>query len=1145
MMNKPYDRSNSICFRLSYKARILSVVFFFCFLCVNAQAVSFSKTSLGLKEFFNELHRQTGYNVLYENSVVRGVGSIKVSTSRLPLSLALDQSLSETSLTYTISGKTIYIKQKPVGVQHTSQVSSSMLSVTGKIVDDEGKPLPEVIIRVKGTSRAFRADLNGHFTVSAQVGDVLVFSFIGFNPVEHKVQNDKFLTIKMVQSAVSLGNVVVNGIFERKSGSYTGAATSLQSKDLRNVSNQNLLTSLAVLDPSIQITQNLSAGSDPNQAMDMRLRGASSLPTDLNVSDLSTSTIRSNQDYYSSYGKRVDQISNSFNGNPNLPLFILDGFEVTKSQVNDLDMTTIQNVTILKDASSTAIYGSRGANGVIVIERFKPQAGRTQFSYKADLTLNLADLSDYKLLNSEEKLYVENLAGIYSNSDPVTNQALKELYNDRYKEMLKGRNTDWLSLPVQNSVSQRHGFTMDGTYDKLGYGMDFTYNRNNGVMKGSNRESFNGGLYLRYKSQHFSLDNRLTLQFVNGTNSPWGTFSQYARMNPYFSPFDANGNIQLYLQRASLGLSNYVYSNIYNPVYNTTLNSKDFSKSQNLINNTVITYNVNQDLSVRGRLSLSNTNLNQEIFLPSANTIYRQLNTALLQRGEYTASYGKKFSYDANLDVNYNKSLGKHVISSTFSTRAYQNNYENVMIQVQGLPSPLSDYVFYGKNYKGDRPTGSEGTVRTLGFLGNLNYTYDRRFFADFSYRLDGSSSLGSDKLFAPFWSVGAGWNLHNEQFFRKHVESGLINQLRIRGSIGLTGSQQFDPYMAFRTYNYFLNEIYGASVGANLLSLGNNELKWQGTTKHNIGADISMFHNRLNINADYYTDNTDNFIASFSLPLSTGFESYMGNLGSIKSKGWELKANVQAVRGASLNSFSLNLFANVLNNETKIDKISDALKNQNKKLLSTTTTTSPFTRYEEGARLDALWVVRSLGIDPANGKELFQRKDGSVSYVWDPNDMVNVGFSNPKYKGAFGFTVGYAGFQLSSFFSYRLGGQAFNSTLLNRVENVNLVDNADRRVLADRWAKPGDISYFKGITVDGAKTNASSRFVQDDNTVDLTSMSLLYRVDPKFLKKYPVRQLNFGMYTSNLFRISSIQQERGLDYPFARNVSFSVQVGF
>nr|WP_162988682.1 SusC/RagA family TonB-linked outer membrane protein [Pedobacter schmidteae] len=1112
----------------------------------NAQYITLKKDNASLKSIFFEIRKQTGFTVLYETEQLNKTIPVTVNFKNVPLREALNKILDEQGLAFSIEDKAISIKPKEKGVLDKLYNYLIDRDIHGRVLDENGEPLPSASVLIKGTKTVTRTDTKGVFHLNVKAGDVLVVSFIGYDPYEYTVkEKDEQLVIKMKVSTLALKDVVVTGIFERSSKTYTGSANTITANDIRKVGNQNILGVLSVLDPAVQIPQDILNGADPNKIANIRLRGASSLPTNMEVSALSTSNLRAEKGFYNAYGKRVDEIKNTYAVNPNLPLFILDGFEVPISRISDLDITMIQSVTILKDASATAIYGSRGASGVIVIERIKAQSGELRFNYKVDLTANLPDLHDYNLLNAREKLEAETLAGIYSSTNTNTDQDLKFIYNERYKEMLRGQNTFWPSLPLRNTLGQRHGLTMDGGADKMTYGMDFTYNKNNGVMKGSDRTSFNGSIYLNYRGDKFLLSNRLSLQYTNATNSPWGTFSQYVAMNPYFNPYDENGNIKLYLQHVLVPLQGASYNDIYNPVYNTTLNGKDFGKSRNLINNTAVTYNFTRDLNLRGRLSLTSQNDDNEVFLPADHTTFRQLGTPILERGSYTAGYGKLFSYDANIDLNYNRTFDKHQIYSTFSARAYQSSNENVMVEVKGLPSALTDYIFYGRKYVNDRPSGSEATVKTLGFLGNINYSYDNRYFADFSYRLDGSSSLGADKLFAPFWSAGAGWNIHHESFIQPLVEKGIFSQLKLRGSVGLTGAQQFDPYMAYRTYNYFLNEAYGSSIGASLLSIGNKELTWQGTMKYNAGIDLTMLKDRLNVNADYYYDYTDKFIADFNLPLSTGFETYKGNLGSLGSRGWEVRASFQAIKANNFKDFSLTLMGNAGNNTSTIKKISNELKAQNEKLFSATSTTSPFIRYEEGTSIDAIWVVPSLGIDPATGNELFLKKDGTATFLWDPRDMVSAGVSLPKYRGSFGFNMAYKNFQLTSNFTYRLGGQQYNKTLVDRIENVDLVDNADKRVLTERWKQAGDIAYFKSISATGSRTNASSRFVQDDNTLEMSSFSLLYNFDRSKLKALRLRSLNFGFYMNNLFRFSSIQMERGIDYPFARSFSFSIQTGF
>lgn len=1101
--------------------------------------VTIQQDNISIKDLLEEIRKQSGYDFVFTTNKVDLSKRVHAKFKNTDIMDVLDKYFnSNTGVVFTIENKTIIlVDEQKIGKR----------TITGKITDDRAdRILAGATIRSLNGKHLVRTDNHGDFslTLPENIRQLEVF-YIGYKRDTIQLNQQSRYPIHLTEATETISEVVVTGLFERSAQSFTGAVNTITAEDIRKAGNQNILDVLAILDPSIHNLQDLANGSDPNKIAEMRLRGASSLPTNEEVSSMANSKYRNEKDLYNAYGKQVDAIKNTYSVNPNLPLFILDGFEVPIERINDLDINEIQSVTILKDASATSIYGSRGANGVIVMERIKPKAGQILFSFKSDLTYEAPDLRDYDLLNAAEKLQVEQIAGVYNSGYTDINLGLQQIYNERLKEVQRGRDTFWPALPLRNAFGHRNRIGMEGGAGAVTYGIGISYNNNPGVMKGSSRDVTNGSINLSYRTNKILINNQLSIQYTNGNNSPWGTFSQYTRMNPYFHPYDENGNIPLYLQTPTAAIQGDLYSYVYNPLYNTQLNGKDFRKSKNLMNNTAITYYIKPNLSVRGRVSVTNQTDNSEVFLPSDHTSFKQNSTDIFRRGAYTAGYGKFFTYDGNLDLNYNLILNKHQIYSTLNTRISERNTENVVVQVDGLPSPLTDFIFYGRQYVGNRPSGNESTIRSVGFLGNLNYTYDNRYLADFSYRLDGASNVGSDKQFSPFWSAGLGWNIHSESFFKNLTQQARLSQLRLRSSIGITGAQQFDSYMAYRTYNYSLSEAYLSSIGANLMSIGNEDLTWQATQKFNIGLDAVGFYNRLSINADYYYDFTDKFIADFSLQPSVGFATYKGNLGSIKSRGYEVRASFQAIQPKTRDDLGITLMGNLGHNSSVVDKISEELKAQNEKLQSLSNLDAPFIRFEEGKSLDAIWVVPSLGIDPATGRELFQKKDGSSTFIWDSSDMISAGLSTPKLRGTFGFTVSYAGFNLTSYFSYRLGGQQYNSTLLNRIENVNLVDNADRRVLTERWINPGDVKFFKAITKEGASTRASSRFVQDESTVQMTSASLLYRFDPNKIKKYRLRSLNLGFYMNDLFRISSIQTERGLDYPFARTFSFSLQTSF
>ena len=383
------------------------------------------------------------------------------------------------------------------------------------------------------------------------------------------------------------------------------------------------------------------------------------------------------------------------------------------------------------------------------------------------------------------------------------------------------------------------------------------------------------------------------------------------------------------------------------------------------------------------------------------------------------------------------------------------------------------------------------------------------------------------------------------------------LNQLRFRASTGYSGSQNFNSYQAIATYKYY-NEIYDNIIGSYLMGLANPDLQWQKTQDNNIGMDLTLF-DALDITFDYYVKNTKNLLTPVSLPPSAGFTSYTENLGETKNKGLEFKVNYRVLKDTDQDMY-LSVFVSGMHNKNRITKISDALSLMNKSrdedkanggggnpnLEDNSDITKPSVRYEEGQSMDAIWAVRSLGIDPATGYEVFLDREGKMTYGWKSDNQVVVGDKQPKLSGTFGFNFEYKGFSVNTSFYYKLGGQYYNQTLVDKVENVDIQYNVDKRMLTDRWTTPGVPAKFRKFDPYAALTRPTSRFVQDVRELQMTSLNVGYDFRYwGFLKKTGIERLKLQFYMNDVFRTSTIKAERGIEYPFARSCSFSLQATF
>lgn len=507
-------------------------------------------------------------------------------------------------------------------------------------------------------------------------------------------------------------------------------------------------------------------------------------------------------------------------------------------------------------------------------------------------------------------------------------------------------------------------------------------------------------------------------------------------------------------------------------------------------------------------------------------------------------SDGESSSLSTDVIANYTKMFGKHQLLLNAGWNLASFDSQTHGMTAWGFLNNRVDFITFAKQYEENGvPSGSESIRHEVGIVSFANYSYDNRYLADLSYRTNASSVFGANNRWGNFWSFGLGWNIHNESFLKNNRT---INQWKLRASLGSTGSQNFSPYQAMATYSFFTQSTYDNIAGAFLKALANNDLKWQEKFDYNVGTDFRLF-NRINGRFDYYISNTNNLLIDFSLPPSTGFASYKENLGKVQNRGFEGSLNYVVYNKPQAQSY-FALFGNFATNKNKLLTISDALKLINKEqdeLGQSETLYLPKIRYEEGKSVNAIWAVPSLGIDPITGREVFLKKDGSQTYVWNADDQIAVGVTDPKLRGNFGFNMEYKGWGLSTSFRYTLGEDYYNSTLINRVENVNVAYNVDTRVLNDTWLKPGDQAVFKRITASPTKTNPTSRFLQKKSDLTLSSINAYYDFKWKNLAKYHLKNLKVGFYMSEAFVLSTVKTERGTDYPFARTFSFTLQTTF
>lgn len=1000
-------------------------------------------------------------------------------------------------------------------------------SIKGKVNDEKGDPLPGATIAAKDGEKLLYGTVTGPTGVFQLEIDeratTLAVSMMGFATQNISIGKQKVFTITLKPDVKAIDEVVVTGIFNKAKESFTGAATFIGKEKLQEFESRNILSTISNIDPSFNIVANDELGSDPNQLPEINIRGTSSIP---NKSEAELETLQDDE--------RV---------NLNTPLFILDGFEITLQRMMDLNQDEIESITILKDASATAIYGSQGANGVVVLTSTKPKAGKLRVTYRGSFNLEVPDLTSYNLLNAANKLEVERLGGLYQakeGEDFNTQLLLNQSYQKKLKAIKEGTDTYWLSKPVQVGLGQTHSISLSGGDPAFRYSLNFSFRNVTGAMKGSTRDNFNGSVTLTYLLKNFRFTNVLSMGFNNSQNSQYGSFSQYAAFNPYWKELNEYGEIP-----AQLGLEDPILTPVYNPLYNASLGGYDKSKYTNIRENFQIEWSINEEFKISTSLGYSRNLGSQDHFLPPNHTSFISFSDPQL-KGSYSYRNSELSNINGQLTLNYAKVIDKHKFFVGLNTSMREGRSVFYGVDVTGYAHDRMDFISMGSQYKGSAPAGSEGTTRSVGFLLNANYSYNNCYYADISYRLDGASSFGENSRFAPFYSLGLGWTLSRTKYFMENLPE--FSNFRLRYSYGVTGSLQFSPYDAMTTYQYLIDsDRYDGNLASSIKGMGNPELKWQTTYQHNFGLDLSLWENAVSVNANYYHKRTEDLITSVNLPLSNGYTSYTENMGDVLNQGLEFNVSVGIIRNRKLR---WNMSGAISHNRNKLLKLSDAMRkitNENLQHSINNKKTTPQYLYREGESMNALYVVPSAGIDPMTGKEMFINEKGNITYDYPEYYRIPVGLSQPKINGRLSSNWTYKNLRLNVGFSFRLGAHLYNGTLASKVETIDLTTNVDARVLEERWKYPGDQSKYKSLIIDETEsTRISSRFVQKEKSFSLNSLSLDYKVPSKWLKEnLKLSRANITYSTNDLFYISTVKKERGTGYPFALRHNFSLSVGF
>lgn len=597
------------------------------------KTVTLNLHNVSIETVLDAVKKQTGVNMLYNSQMFKGVPPVSINAKNEKWEVALKLILNPQGFDYVVKDGIVVVRKL--------QTEKRDNRIHGTVVDSNKEPIPGASVIVKGTRTGTSTNIEGEFTLDVKSDKVtLEISFIGMKKQTLQVDatRRKSLEITLVDDVKTLEDVVVTGYSNVRKTSFTGSSTQITGDDLRKVSQTNVIDAMQSFDPSFRLMTNTQFGSDPNALPEMYIRGRSGV----GVRDLDK-----------------DQLSKSnLENNPNLPTFIMDGFEVSIEKVYDLDPTRIESMTILKDAAATAIYGSRAANGVVVITTVAPKPGEVRVSYNFTGTLEMPDLRDYNLANASEKLEIERLAGLFDVSAGDNMGNIINSYSKKYAQIRKGVDTNWLVLPLRNSFDHKHSVYVEGGTQNLRYGVDASYNGTKGVMKGSSRDRYSVGFSLDYRMKSLQVKNTVSFTHTKSTESPYGSFSDYTSMQPYDTPYEDGILVeQLAFSKTDRN------SAANNPLYEATLANYDWNAYDEITNNLSLNWYLTDHWTVRGQFSVTRKYANSEKFidpLSSKTSVLGESSSGNEDKvGDLYTTNGNNLDWNANAFLYYTRTFEK------------------------------------------------------------------------------------------------------------------------------------------------------------------------------------------------------------------------------------------------------------------------------------------------------------------------------------------------------------------------------------------------------------------------------------------------------------------------------------------------------
>lgn len=916
----------------------------------------------------SEIEKQTDYLFVYNVNEVNLKRNVKVNAQNKSVAEVLNKVFEGTDIYYAMEGKNIMLMSKA----KDGKVAQQANKVTGIVKDTNGEPIIGANVTVKGQSIGTITDIDGRFVLDAPKDAVLQITYIGYVSQEVKVSGNKELNVVLKEDTETLDEVVVIGYGTAKKSDLTGATAQIKPEALTSSVVGNALESLQGKAAGVAVFNDNKPGASPS----IRVRGSGSI-------------IASNE-----------------------PLYVVDGFPLMDGNISDLNPSDIESMEILKDASSTAIYGSRGANGVVMITTKKGKSGTKNLSVNTSVGVQMPGRLA-NLISGEDFINFMN-AGYKNQGSNIPFSGIPSTYTT---------DTNWEKEILENSsLLQDYSITFDGSSNKTNYMLSTGFYNQEGLLKAQNYQkyTFHGNLQHSFnKWLTVGANTQFTYSIQDVFDSALIDIYRYGWPTENVKNEDDTYNI------SSMHNTYILYP--WNPVLDMNETTTQFTTNR-FLGTLFAEMQLMKDLKYRLNLGVDLKNTRKYNYVGSESAV----NKASGLKGNGYNNWNKRFSKVMENILTYNHTWNKHRLTATAVYSWQDFTYEDINLSGSGFENDLTGAWSMGL---ADKSSVSWGTNKysnkLISFTGRVSYVYDDKYLLTATSRWDGSSRFGANNKWGYFPSVGLGWRLSQESFLK---ENKVITNLKIRGSFGITGNQEIGNYKSLAqltgsNYTDGSSVIYGFKE-----SIGNGDLKWERTTQFDLGFDLSLW-NRIDIAFDYYTRNTNDLLYNVPIPSTSGYSSILSNIGKVTNKGWEF-----SIGGNIMQNKDFNLYAsvNVTYNQNKIKELYGGVD-------------EVAVRYEAGGlarvlkvgnSVDAIYARHSLGIiktqeqldeykkkvpnTAANaqlGDEMYEDIDGDGSI--SSNDYVCLGSVQPKYFYGLNLSMEYKGFGLSV---YGQGGHKYAS---------------------------------------------------------------------------------------------------------------------